>query len=118
MPYEVKPGEIAIVMKPVVDTDGDWTGDIHTGLIFGSEKHIEAMRIELDMALTMASTARFLDDNPEFIELYDEYKHEALQEMFPEQYEQTLQELEEEEGYTQEDNVIRLNKWTKTQGNA
>jgi hypothetical protein len=38
--------------------------------------------------------------------------------MFPESYQAALKEEFEKNGYTEEDNVIILNRWTKTEGNA
>jgi hypothetical protein len=118
MSYEVKPGEIAIVLRPMEDTNGDWSGKLNTGLIFGPEKHEEAMRVALDIAITMAATERFLEDYPEFMEDYDYYKNLLLQEIFPEAHAAAVAEVDAEEDYKTEDNVIRLNKWTKTKGSA
>lgn len=125
MSYEVKPGEIAIVLRPMEDSNGDWSGRLNTGLIFGPEKHEDAMRMALDIAITMASVERFLEDNPEFSEDFDYYKNLLLQEIFPEAHAAALAEVEAEEveadggvKYRTEDNVIRLHRWTKTEGSA
>jgi hypothetical protein len=125
MSYEVKPGEIAIVLRPMEDTNGDWSGRLNTGLIFGPEKHEDAMRMALDIAITMAATERFLEDYPEFMEDYDYYKNLLLQEIFPDAHAAAVAEVEAEEveadggvAYEKHDNVIRLNRWTETKGNA
>lgn len=116
---KLDPGQIAIVFSPIRDDkDDSWTGSIHTGLLFGVEKDPEAMAHAMDMAITFAATQNFLEDNPEFLDEYDYYKEKILEEMFPEQYAATMSEIEEETSYSKQDNVIRLNRWTKTQGNA
>jgi hypothetical protein len=33
--YEIKPGDVAIVLSPVI-VDGEWNGNIKTGMVFGS----------------------------------------------------------------------------------
>ena len=125
MGYKVQPGEIAIVLRPVEDEDGYWNGRLNTGLIFGPEKHAEAMKVSLDIAITMAATERFLEDYPEFMEDYDYYKNLILQEIFPEAHAEAVAQVEAEEveadggvKYEREDNVIRLNRWTETKGSA
>ena len=35
MGYEVKDGDIAVVISPDLDEDGAWTGVLKTGLVFG-----------------------------------------------------------------------------------
>ena len=37
MAYEVKAGEIAIVIRPHMEMDDTWSGKLQTGLIFGGE---------------------------------------------------------------------------------
>ena len=114
---KLDPGQVAIVFTPIVDEQG-WTGTIHTGLLFGDEKEREAMAHSMDMAITMAATERFLEDNPEFLDEYDYYKELLLEEMFPKQYQASVEEIENENKYSKEDNVIKLHRWTKTEGNA
>lgn len=115
---KLKPGQIAIVFTPVIDAE-EWTGEIHTGMVFGKEKNSEAMAYAMDMAITMAATQPFLEENPECEDLYVDIKNDILQEMFPEQYEEVVSQVEaDEKGYTTDDNVIRLTRWSKTEGNA
>jgi hypothetical protein len=115
MSYEVKPGDIAIILHPVT-REGEWTGHIKTGLVFGEAETHEGMRAALEEALTMAAAQKFLDIYPEAWEDFVDIRGELLQEMFPEQYAEAL--IETDEGYSVEDNVILLNRWTKTKGNA
>ena len=119
--YRVKNDEAAIIIKPVFDDKGNWTYELKTGITFGNEleKYTgEAGHAMLDAAISMAACLAYIQDYPEFLEMLDEYKHDMLAEVFPEQYAEAVAEQKAEEGYEKEDNVIRLNKWTKTQGNA
>ena len=120
MGYEIQPGEIAIIIKPV-EYDGVWDGEINTGLVFGEERLVEAMRESLYIALTMAAAQRFLEESPESKEHFDDIRTELMEDMFPEEYSEALQEYEEElsdMAVEVEGNVYKLNKWTKTDGNA
>ena len=89
MAYEIKPGDVAIVLSPVVE-DGEWTGSIKTGMVFGSAGSEDGLRAALDEALTM----------------------------FPDQYAEAEQEQAEATAYEVEDNVVTLTRWSKTQGSA
>ena len=121
MSYEVRPGEIAIVFHPNENKKGEWDGSISTGLIFGKENHPEAMRIQLDMVMTMAATELFLEDNPHLIEDFEYYKSQILQDIFPEAHAEAVAKVKQEEEdnkVIRNGNVLTLTKWTKTEGNA
>ena len=117
MGYEVKDGDVAIIISPDVQ-DGEWTGVLKTGLIFGESKYPEAMRNAMDYALTMAATTAVLEDYPELMDYFDDARHTILKEMFPKQYAESELELKKDMEYTKEGNVIKLTKWTKTLGEA
>ncbi len=121
MAYEVKKGEIAIVIRPHMEMDDTWSGKLQTGLIFGGEGNHEGQSAALDLALTLAVSQKFLEDNPDCEEVWDSYRAELLQEMFPEHWAEAEAEYEEAEQAAKEaysGNVIKLNAWTKTEGNA
>jgi len=117
MGYEIKPGDIAIVLNPVVE-EGEWTGSIKTGLVFGSAGSEDGMKAALDEALTMAAAQKFLQLYPDAWEDFSDLRHEILQEMFPDQYAEAEQEEADERGYEVDDNIVTLNRWTKTEGSA
>lgn len=120
MGYEVKTGEIAIVLRPVME-ENDWSGAIQTGLIFGKEGNPDGQRAALDLAVTMAVAQRFLEENPEAEDLWDGYRSDLLQEMFPEHWSEAEAEVEAAEQAAKEvysGNVIKLQAWTKTEGSA
>ena len=118
MGYELDSDEVAVFIKAVVDDEGNWTNQIKTGITFGSKVTGIPGQAAVDAALTMSACLAFIQDNPDIMEYIDEYKHEMLQELYPDQYAEALSEYEDEQGYTKDGNVIRLNVWTKTQGNA
>jgi len=114
MGYELKDGDIAVVISPDLDEDGAWTGILKTGLVFGESQHPLAMRNAMDYALTMAAASEVLEDYPELMDYFDEARHRIL----TKQYAETELELDKEMEYTKEGNVIKLTKWTKTMGEA
>jgi glutamate synthase domain-containing protein 3 len=118
MGYKLGSDEVAVLIKPVLDEDGEWTKELRTGITFGKDVKGEAGQAAVDAALTMAAALAFIQDNDEILDHIDEYKHEILKEMYPNEYAEVLRENEEASGYTTDGNVIKLNAWTKTQGNA
>ena len=118
MAYDIKDGEIAIIIKPEMNEENKWTGSLKTGLVFGAEQHPMAMRAAMDLALTMAASTQVLEDFPDLFDYFDEPRHELLKEMFPEAYAESELELAKEMEYETEGNVIKLTKWTKTMGEA
>ena len=99
MGYELKDGDVAIIISPDTEEDGSWTGILKTGLIFGEEQHP-------------------IEDYPELIDYFDDARHNLLKEMFPKQYAESQLEIGKENEYTTDGNVIKLTKWTKTLGEA
>lgn len=118
MGYRLGSDEVAVLIKPVLDDDGEWTMELKTGITFGSDVNGVAGQAAVDAALTMAAALAFVQDNVDILDYLDEYKHDMLKELYPDQYAEALAEHEEAEGYTTDGNVIRLNAWTKTEGSA
>ena len=118
MAYEVKDGDVAIIISPVMDENDEWTGMLKTGLVFGDSQHPLALRNAMDYALTMAAASEVLEEYPELMDYFDDARHRILKEMFPKQYAETELEVEKEMEYTKEGNVIKLTRWTKTMGEA
>ena len=118
MGYELKDGDVAIIISPETEQDGSWTGILKTGLVFGESQHPLAMRNAMDYALTMAAASEVLEDYPELHDYFDESRQRILKDMFPKQYAESELEVDKEMEYTKEGNVIKLTKWTKTMGEA
>ena len=98
MSYKVKDDEVAVIVKPVMDEDGNWTLELATGLAFGEviNAPMPAARAAFEAALSMAASLTFLSDYPEFGEELVEYKQEKLKDIFPEQYAAAEKEISEE----------------------
>lgn len=123
MSYEVKDDEVAVIIKPVMDEDGNWTLELATGLAFGAviNAPMPAAHAAFDAALSMAASLTFLSEYPDFEEELIAYKQEMLKDIFPKQYAAAEKEISEEEKreiYSKNGNVYTLNAFTKTKGNA
>ena len=118
MGNEIHDDEVAIIIKPDIDEDGAWTGELKTGLLFGNSSNPLATRNAMDLALTMAASINVIEQFPDLYEYFEDARHELLKEMFPKQYAESELALSKENDYTTEGNVIKLTKWTKTLGEA
>ena len=117
MAYEIKAGDVAIVLSPVIE-DGEWTGSIKTGMVFGSAGSEEGMRAALDEALTMSAAQQFLEIYPDAWEDFVVLRSEIMESMFPDLFAEAEEELEADNAVEGEGNVYKLGRWTKTEGNA
>jgi len=122
MGYKLNNDEMAVVLKPNYDNDGNLVS-FHTGLAIGSEvgNNQYTGQLMMDAALNMAASLVYCTEYPEFEDVLDAYKAEMLQELFPEQWAEAEAEVDAEEQAAKEaysDNVIDLKWWTKVQGNA
>ena len=116
--YALSTDEVAIIIKPK-EVKGDMVG-VDVGLVIGKDvgKDEEVGRIAVMAAINMAASIAYLDTYPDFEEELSYFREALLKEMYPDFYAEALAEVEREEGYSKEGNVIKLNAWTKTQGNA
>tara|TARA_B100000900_G_scaffold296214_1_gene254775 strand:- start:125 stop:481 length:357 start_codon:yes stop_codon:yes gene_type:complete len=118
MGHEIEDDEVAIIIKPDIGEDGEWNGELRTGLVFGQSNHPLATRAAMDLALTMASCVNVLEQYPELFDYFEDSRHQLLKEMFPKAYAESELEVDKEMDYTTDGNVIKLTKWTKTLGEA
>ena len=118
MGHEIEDGEVAIIVKPEFNEEGEWEGELKTGLVFGETHHPLAMRAAMDLALTMAASTNVITDYPELFDYYDEARVELIKEMFPKEFAESELDLSKNMEYETDGNVIKLTKWTKTMGEA
>ena len=118
MSHEIEDNEVAIIIKPELDEDGTWHGELKTGLVFANTEHPIATRAAMDLALSMAASVNVLDEYPDLFEYFEDARHDLIKEMFPKQYAESELAIEEDMDYTTDGNVIKLTKWTKTLGEA
>lgn len=117
MGYQLDKGEVGIILRPD-EFEGKPTGNISVGLVFGEEGDLSVTHLVIDEALNMAASAMFINDNPDLLEEVEDYKHEMLEAMFPEQYAEAQRIVDEQDKVIRKGNVYTLNKWSKTDGTA
>jgi len=118
MGHEIEDGEVAIIVRPEFNEEGEWEGELKTGLVFGETHHPLAMRAAMDLALTMAASTNVISDYPELFDYFEDARIELVKEMFPKQFAESELEVGKDMEYTTDGNVITLTKWTKTMGEA
>ena len=114
MSYEVNDDEVAIILRPVdADENGDWTGELSTGLVVGKSNKfkIEVLSYLVHLATLMGT---FLELSQEDEDLYNEVEERRNHHLGVDKKEEKV--YEEVEGT--DGKVLRLTKYTKTFGNA
>ena len=114
MSYTVNDDEVAIILRPIEkDKNGDWTGELSTGLVVGDSNHfkIEVMAYVVHLATLMGT---FLEMTQEDDALYNEVEERRNENLaIDKRKEKVYEEVEGTEG-----KVLKLTKYTKTFGNA
>ena len=112
MSHEVGEEEIAILIKPLGD------GRIETCIYKAPDNSLgdESLELALDVALTMTALFELaLDDESSFMEDVKLSVEAKIQEIMDD-----VDDDEEDEGpsYTSEGNVLKINRYTKTEGSC
>ena len=115
MSYTIKPDEFALVLKPVFDVDGSWSGSITTGITMGGAEDLP-LEVQQHMVGVVTMLSAFLEygsDNPLVIAEVEEYRDRLLQETFGEEFDNaTPDEIKEKS------NVLFLDRFTRTKGSC
>lgn len=112
MSYTLSDDEMALIVRPVMQDD-EWTGHIETGIAACSESSIDdATQSTMVHYITlMAAFLSWANDNPKALDEVVAYRDGLLDEVDD-------WSLDDGPEPPEGDNVIRLNRWTKTEGNA
>lgn len=119
MAFELGDGEIAVILRPGdYLEDGSWEGDVHTGIAINQTCEIPEDIISqlVGVATMMATFIEVAADNPI---LYDAVERQRDMLLSDNEYENDPEEGEEEKPkVTKDGNILSLDAWTKTKGNA
>tara|TARA_Y100000114_G_C11721388_1_gene308648 strand:- start:566 stop:922 length:357 start_codon:yes stop_codon:yes gene_type:complete len=111
-------GEVVLVLRPDVE-GGKWTGEITTTiLIRANGKESEAIKTSIDSAVCMLASLELANESPDFLDELIDYRLQVLKDFFPDAYAHMEKQREKDKEYTSDGKVIRLTKWTKTEGSA
>jgi len=121
MGYTLNDDEVAIIIKPEYGEDGEWNNIISTGIVISQEVPNGMAGAEmLQAAMLMSAAFMYNDEYPDFIEELYPSMTEIAKQLFPDQYEEVMANMEEDTKpvYKKEGNVLTLNAKTKTVGSA
>ena len=114
MSYTIRDDEVAIVLKPVdVDEDGEWGGELNTRLAVGNSSKVkmEVLSYLVHLATLMGT---FLEMAQEDEILYREVEDRRNANLnIDKREEKVYEKVDGTQG-----KVLKLTKYTKTQGNA
>tara|TARA_R100000995_G_scaffold839_2_gene580 strand:+ start:151 stop:504 length:354 start_codon:yes stop_codon:yes gene_type:complete len=117
MKYEIGDDEVALVLKPCsFDKGGKWTGEMNTGLVVGQIKLLtsEDVSYVVHLATLMGAFLELAQHDDELYNAVEEHRNDLIGLEHQLQKERPLYEkVEGTDG-----KVLKLTRFTKTQGNA
>ena len=117
MKYIIGDDEVALVLKPCsFNKGGKWSGEMNTGLVVGQIKLLssEAVSYVVHLATLMGAFLELAQHDEELYNAVEEHRNELIGLEYQIQEENPLYEkVEGTEG-----KVLKLTRFTKTQGNA
>jgi len=112
MRYELEDDEIALVIKPLYEANGDREGDVATSVAMNETIRLDLniQRGMVNIITLMTSFLSYSDDKEELVDEVIKWREK----LFAELDESPFAEYETDK----DSNVITLTKLTKTKGNA
>tara|TARA_A100000172_G_scaffold23632_2_gene13768 strand:- start:422 stop:775 length:354 start_codon:yes stop_codon:yes gene_type:complete len=117
MKYVIGDDEVALVLKPCAfDKRGKWTGEMNTGLVVGQIKLLSSDDVSyvVHLATLMGAFLELAQHDDELYNAVEEHRNDLIGLEHRLQEDNTLYEkVEGTDG-----KVLKLTRFTKTQGNA
>ena len=117
MKYVIGDDEVALVLKPCsFNKGGKWSGEMNTGLVVGQIKLLSSEDVSyvVHLATLMGAFLELAQHDEELYNAVEEHRNELIGLEYQIQEENPLYEkVEGTEG-----KVLKLTRFTKTQGNA
>ena len=113
MTRTIEEDEVALILSPVeFDKKGDWTGELATGLIVGENNKmcVEDLAYLIHLATLMGAFLQMAQDDEDLYREVEDYRNEVMG------LDNDVKEMYEVEGT--DGKVVKLNRFTKTLGNA
>ena len=107
--YEVKEDEGALVVKPVMEDDGSWSGSIATGIYVSPhlDKNLQSHLVHV--ITLMSAFLDWIEAYPDILSEIEDHRNMLMEEFM---------EQKKKPEIIREGNIIRLTQWTKTEGSA
>ena len=108
----IDPTSFCIQLKPVVDEDYSWTGELEVNIITDKENPLDKVSYMSMMHLSevVACSVAYMEENPELIAKIEEFIDAPEHDEIPAKQEPKIQ-------YT-DGNIVKLNFGSRTKGNA
>tara|TARA_E500000318_G_scaffold111923_1_gene132670 strand:- start:239 stop:571 length:333 start_codon:yes stop_codon:yes gene_type:complete len=108
----IDPTAFCIQLRPVVDEDFAWTGELEVNIITDKDNPLDKTSFMSMMHLSevVACSVAYMEENPELIEKIEEF-------IGTPEYQDDIVDKEPQVQYT-EGNIIKLNFGSNTKGNA
>ena len=113
--YKIGADEVALVLKPCsFDGKGRWTGELNTGLVVGEQNLLspEDVSYLVHLATLMGAFLELAQHDQDLYTMVEEHRNELV----GYEDEEDMPLYEKVEGT--EGKVLKLTRFTKTQGNA
>jgi hypothetical protein len=118
MKYVIGDDEVALVLKPCsFDGKGKWTGEMNTGLVVGEPKLLdtEDTAYVMHLATLMGAFLELAQHDDMLYNMVEEHRNELIG-LKDEEEEEDQPMYEKVEGT--DGKILKLTRFTKTQGNA
>lgn len=121
MPYEVKDDEFALIVKPLMRSPTDWTGEVKMGMTFNPDSTlpVEVQMSVVNIVTVLSVVMDYCKDNPDILDELIGLRNEFFADQFSdaEEDEEPANENNAPK-YRKSGNLIQLDVFTKTEGNA
>ena len=117
MKYVIGDDEVALVLKPCsFDSKGKWTGEMNTGLVVGKPKLLDSEDVSyvVHLATLMGAFLELAQHDDELYNAVEEHRNDLIGAEHQLQDESPMYETVEGTN----GKVLKLTRFTKTQGNA
>ena len=112
--YKIGADEVSLVLKPCsFDGKGKWTGELNTGLVVGEQNLLspEDVSYLVHLATLMGASLELAQRDEDLYAMVEEHRNELVG--YDSEEEPLYERVEGTEG-----KVLKLTRFTKTQGNA
>jgi hypothetical protein len=112
MVFQLDDDEMALVIKPLYEANGEWEGDVATGVAMNETINLDLniQRGMVNIITLMTSFLSYSDDKEELVDEVIKWREK----LFAELDESPFADYETDDN----SNVITLTKFTKTKGSA
>ena len=112
--YKIGADEVSLVLKPCsFDGKGKWTGELNTGLVVGEQNLLSPEEVSslVHLATLMGAFLELAQRDEDLYAMVEEHRNELVG--YDSEEEPLYERVEGTEG-----KVLKLTRFTKTQGNA